>query len=511
MPRIAIAGFQHETNSIGVGRAGLGEFEMPDSWPGLLTGADVIGATRGMNIPIAGFAAAAERDPSVELIPILWCAAEPSGPVTDEAYETISGRILDGIRACGDLDGLYLDLHGAMITDGQDDGEGEILRRIRALVGDDLPVSVSLDMHANVSPDMVGLASVIGIYRTYPHLDMADTGARCLHALKRCMDGQRMSRSFRQVPYLIPLHVQTTAAEPVRSLYEAVSRVEQTPGIGAEIALGFTAADTHDTGPSIVAYAPDQTLAEEVADRLVETFLAIEGSFDCALLDPAEAVRLAMATNTGRPVVIADVQDNPGAGASSDTTSLLSALVGQEAKGAIMGLLNDPAIAERAHRCGIGATFGGALGGCSGSPGERPFDGDFRVEALSDGRCRYTGKMYGGGTANLGRSAVLRVLGNDADVRVVVTSVRNQCLDLAHFTHFGLVPSRARIVCVKSTAHFRADFEPIAETVLMVAAPGAFPSRPEDMQFRRLRAGLRLGPRCAPYQIARQPNQPAER
>lgn len=226
--------------------------------------------------------------------------------------------------------------------------------------------------------------------------------------------------------------------------------------------------------------------------------LWIEGSFDCTLLSARTAVRMAMAAKADRPVVIADVQDNPGAGASSDTTTLLSALVEQEAKGAIMGLLNDPDIAQRAHRSGIGGAFSGALGGKSGFPGQRPFDGEFRVEALSDGCCSYTGRMYGGGTANLGRSAVLRIEGGDADIRVVVTSMRNQCLDLAHFTHFGLDPSHARIVCVKSTAHFRADFEPIADTVLLVAAPGAFPSRPEEMQFRRLRAGLRLGPNCAP-------------
>ncbi len=499
MTRIAIAGFQHETNTFGLTRAAYRDFEIADSWPPLLTGMDVISGTAGINLPIAGFAAAAGDDPAVELVPILWCAAEPCSYVTDDAFERISGMLIDGLGRAGHLDGIYLDLHGAMVTETFEDGEGELLRRLRESFGEDLPIAVSLDLHANITAQMVDLATTIAIFRTYPHLDMAETGARCFPLLMSQIAGTRPCKAFRQGQFLIPLSAQYTGAEPCRSLYAALERIASAPGVTADIALGFTAADIADAGPSVVAYAPNQARADELADRLAAELAAAEAEFDCRLLTPEEAVREAMSIETGRPVVIADVQDNPGAGATSDTTGLLSALVEADAQAAVLGLLCDPEMAGRAHAKGVGAEIEGALGGRSGIAGDRPFTGRFLVETLGDGNCSYTGEMYGGATAVLGPCAVLRVLDTAADVRVVVSSLRSQCLDLALFTHIGVDPRRARIVCVKSTVHYRADFEPIAASVLSAAAPGAFPCQLADVPYRRLRPGLRLGPNGAPF------------
>lgn len=494
MTRIAIAGFQHETNTFAPGRAGMAEFEMADSWPALLTGPEVIEGTRGMNLPIAGFAAAAGEVPGITLVPILWCAAEPSGPVTDDTFDTIAGRIADGVRQAGAVDAIYLDLHGAMVTESHEDGEGALLHRLRELAGPELPVVVSLDLHANLTADMVRLASAICIYRTYPHLDMAETGARAFAALQAQLRGQRPAKAFRQVPYLVPLHAQHTGSDPVRGLYAGLDRFADGPSTYAELALGFTAADIADTGPAIVAYAPSEGEANRMADTVLADMLAVESRFDCALLSPATAVARAMAVPTGRPVVIADVQDNPGAGGTADTTGLLRALVDLGATGAILGLMHDPELAKAAHHAGAGAFITGAMGGRSGIPGDRRFIGQFRVETLSDGQCHYTGEMYGGGVATLGPSAVLRVIDGKSDIRVVVTSIRNQCLDRAQFSHLGLRPETARIVCVKSTAHFRADFEPLAREVLLVNAPGAFPCVLSDVVYKKLRPGMRLGP-----------------
>jgi len=494
MTRIAIAGFQHESNTFAPGRAGLAEFEMADSWPEMLTGTDVIEGTRGMNLPVAGFVAAAERAPGVTLMPILWCAAEPSGPVTDEAFQTIASRILDGIRRAQPVDAIYLDLHGAMVTESLQDGEGALLAMLRELVGADLPIVVSLDLHANVSADMVRGASAMCIYRTYPHLDMARTGARAFAVLRAQLAGARPAKAFRQVPYLVPLHAQHTGADPARALYAGLDRFADGHLQYAEFAFGFSAADIADAGPAVVAYAPSKTEAERMADTILDQVLAAEADFQCALLSPDAAVARAIAAAPGRPVVIADVQDNPGAGGTSDTTGILRALVEQGATGAILGLMHDPDLALEAHRAGTGAVISGAMGGRSDVAGDRPFEGAFRVEALSDGLCRYTGEMYGGGTATLGPSAVLQVTAGGSDIRVVVNSIRNQCLDRAQFTHFGLRPEAARIICVKSTAHFRADFEPLAQEILLVEAPGAFPCVLPNVAFRRLRPGVRLGP-----------------
>jgi microcystin degradation protein MlrC len=245
VPRIAIAGFQHETNSFATTIAGLAEFEMADAWPPLLRGADVISGTHGMNLPIAGFAGAAASRPDVTLVPILWCSAEPNGPVTRAAFDTIAAEILDGLRAARPLDGIYLDLHGAMITETHFDGEGALLRMIRAEVGPDLPIAISLDLHANLTQTMVDLANSIAIFRTYPHLDMAETGARCLPRLLDHIAGWRPEKAFRQCPYLIPLHAQFTGADPARALYARATD-------GAELAMGFTGADMRDTGPSVL-------------------------------------------------------------------------------------------------------------------------------------------------------------------------------------------------------------------------------------------------------------------
>ncbi|MEL7347415.1 MAG: M81 family metallopeptidase, partial [Pseudomonadota bacterium] len=323
MTRIAIAGFQHETNTFSAVPTRYQDFLIADSWPPLLEGEAVLAGTAGMNLPIAGFAAAAAAQRDLTLIPILWCAAEPAGRVQDAAFDRIAARILAGLKAAGPIDALYLDLHGAMVTESAEDGEGLLLARLRAHLGPAVPIVVSLDLHANITPAMVALADQIAIFRTYPHLDMAATGARCLSLLLALLAGHRPAKAFRQAPYLIPLSAQFTGAAPFEGLYARLSGITAA-GESADIALGFTAADIPDTGPSVVAYAPSATRAAEIADDLMAAILAIEETIDAGLLSPEDAVARAMAASTGAgPVVLADVQDNPGGGASSDSTGLL--------------------------------------------------------------------------------------------------------------------------------------------------------------------------------------------
>ncbi|CUK18208.1 hypothetical protein RUE5091_04223 [Ruegeria denitrificans] len=469
--RIAIAGFQHETNCFGVTKAGLHEFEMADSWPGMLHDGQVISDTEGMNLPIAGFAAAA-KEVGFEVIPVLWCSAEPSAHVTDHAFETICEMMLNGIRDAGHIDGVYLDLHGAMVTESFADGEGEILRRVREAVGPEVPVVASLDLHANVSSEMVEHADYLSIFRTYPHLDMAETGARCVPILQRLIAGETLSKAFQPVPYLIPLHAQHTGSALFNEIYQMPVRFERQE-ILAEIALGFTAADFPDTGPSCVVYASTAQKAAAVAEEIVTLFISRETDLDCSMLSLVEAVSTCRQKRK-KPVVLADVQDNAGAGGTSDTTGLLAALIEGGTKNVLMGLFHDPESAKQAHEAGEGALVELAIGAKSGLAGQISVRAEFEVLALGDGTCRYTGEMYGGGVATLGKTAALRLVGQEAEIDLVVTSLRNQCLDRAHFTHIGLTPESYSVICVKSTAHFRADFEPIARDVFAVSSPGAF-------------------------------------
>ena len=495
MARIAIGGFQHETNTFASEMAPLAEFERHDGWPGLTRGDGLFDAVAGINLPIAGFIEAA-RPAGHDLIPLLWCSAEPSSYVTRDAFERITAMLCEDLAAKRPLDGVYLDLHGAMVVEHFEDGEGETLRRVREVLGEDIPICVSLDLHANVTEAMVALATSLSIFRTYPHVDMAATGARAGAMLERALTGMRFAKAFRKAPFLVPLPDQCTDFEPNRSLYNRVVALERDGAAGVDLALGFPPADIMECGLAVVAYDPDPAAAEAAADSLFGELLAAESSFESPLFDADTAVRRAIEHNGSRPgpVVLADAQDNPGAGGSSDTVGLLDALVRNRARGAVLAIIDDREVAARAHDVGVGASFEAGLGGKSGQAGQAPYAGRFRVEALGDGRFTCYGEMYRGTKTELGPMALLRIEDENSEVRVIVGASRFQCLDQAVFRHLGVEPAEQSILAVKSTVHFRADFGPIAAEVLVVVSPGANPCRLAGVDYKRLRRGVRLGP-----------------
>jgi microcystin degradation protein MlrC len=494
MPRIAIAGFQHETNTFAPFPTAYEDFEKADGWPGLTRGDDILEVFPGLTIPIGGFIRAAA---DWTLLPLVWASAEPAAAVSDEAFERIAGMICDGLAGAGGLDGVYLDLHGAMVAESFEDGEGELLRRVRAVVGPDLPVVASLDFHANLTAAMVEQASALAIFRTYPHIDMPETAVRARHLLARLLEtGRPFEKAWRQFPFLVPLSSQATTMPPLDRIYAGLGEMPE-PGVASvDIAMGFPPADIYDSGGAAVVYGEDPAVVGAALDRLYDSVCAAEPALEDRLLDESEAVRGAqrIVAESGGPVVLADVQDNPGAGGSSDTTGLLKALVEQEARGAALAALWDPKAAARAHAAGPEAELRLALGGRYAEAGGGPFDAHFLVERVTDGRFTCTGEMYAGSEATLGRMALLRVLAPGTEVRVIVSSERFQSLDLAVFRHMGIEPTEQNILAVKSTVHFLADFAPIASEVLFVDSPGAHPCRLDRVTYSRLRPGVRLGP-----------------
>jgi microcystin degradation protein MlrC len=490
-PRVAIGGFMHETNTFGPSKAGLEAFVEGGGWPSLSEGPALIDATRNVNMGICGFVEAAEAQ-GWDTVPTLWCAASPSAHVTENAFETITNRIVEGIRSAGRLDGVYLDLHGAMVAEHVDDGEGEILTRVRDVIGPDVPLVASLDLHANATRRMFDMADALIAYRTYPHVDMAEIGRRSALYLRKLMSGERDAKAFRQVPFLIPIAWQCTSMEPGRSLYARLPALEER-GIGAaSLLMGFPAADFADCGPSIVVYAPSQEVADETADDLLRAVAEQESAFSGRVYSPREGMLQAMklADSASRPVVIADTQDNPGAGGVSDTTGMLRALVEADAQRAAIGAIVDPLAAIRAHEAGIGARVRLSLGGKSGIKGDAPLEADYVVESLSDGHLTASGPFYGGARMQLGPSACLRLGG----VRIVVASRKAQIADQEMYRFVGIEPTQQAILVNKSSVHFRADFESIAEAVLVCAAPGPMPVDPAALPFTRLRKGMRLSP-----------------
>lgn len=492
MTRIAVGGFLHETNTFAPTRARYDDFVHGGGWPRMTVGSDVLKVMRRINVGLAGFIEAAEAQ-RWEPVPTIFAAATPSAHVTRDAFERIAKVMVDGIAAAGSLDGVYLDLHGAMVTEHFDDGEGELLARVRKVIGSELPLVVSLDLHANVSAAMIAQADALIAYRTYPHVDMADTGrAAARHLARLLRTKQRFAKAFRQLPFLIPISWQCNSDFPANRIYEKLARLESDQVPTLSFAPGFPAADFADCGPSVFAYGATQVDADAAADAVAALIESHETDFDGKIYSPDEGVTHAMelAKTATKPIVIADTQDNPGAGGDSDTTGMLRALVRNNATRAAIGAIFDPQSAKAAHAAGVGASVTLALGGKSGVPGDSPYKETFVVEKLSDGKFVAPGPYFGGRNMDMGASAALRI----GDVRVVVASHKAQLADQAMYRYVGIEPTEQKILVNKSSVHFRADFEPIAERLLICAAPGAMPADPASLPWTRLRPGIRLKP-----------------
>jgi microcystin degradation protein MlrC len=393
------------------------------------------------------------------------------------------------------VDGVYLDLHGAMVSERYDDGEGELLRRVREAVGPRVPIAASLDLHANVTRAMVERADALVAYRTYPHVDMADTGARAARLLDQMLrSGERLHGAFHTLDYLTGLPSQCSFIEPCRTIYQEMSRLEEKHAATLSFTPGFPMADFAECGMAVFGYGLDARKVPAAVEELRGRVADAEKDFALELYDAREAVRRARGRGAiGAPVVLADTQDNPGAGGNGDTTGLLRALVEQNAQDAVFGMLIDPASATRAHQAGRNANAFFSLGGFSGIPGDSPFEGEFTVERLGDGRFTCTGPMFKGFRMTLGPMALLRSRAAPG-VRVVLASRKCQTADQEKFRHLGIEPRQSRILALKSSVHFRADFEPIAKEVLVVKSPGPALADPAEFAWTKLRRSVRLRP-----------------
>src|SRR5215471_4736949 len=500
MTRIAVGGFLHETNTFAPTKATYDAFVHGGGWPSMALGTDVLKVMRKINVGLAGFVDAADEN-GWELVPTISCAASPSAHVTKDAFERIVKVMVDGIRAAGPIDAVYLDLHGAMVTEHLDDGEGEILARVRRVIGKDLPLVASLDLHANVTAEMVAHADALIAYRTYPHVDMAETGrASARHLALLLKTKQRLAKAFRQSPFLIPISWQCTNDQPAKSIYRKVAALQNDAVPTLSFAFGFPAADFVHCGPSIIAYGRTQADADAAADAIAALVESHEDDFDGKIYSPDEGVRHAMdlAKTATKPIVIADTQDNPGAGGDSDTTGMLRALVRNNAQRAATGVMHDAQAARAAHEAGVGNSVTLALGGKSGIAGDAPYKETFVVEKLHDGNFLAPGPFYGGRMMKMGPSACLRI----GDVRVVVASHKAQLADQAMYRYVGIEPTEQAILVNKSSVHFRADFEPIAAKLLICAAPGAMPADTASLAWKRLRPGIRIKPNGPAFALA---------
>ena len=486
---ILVAGFQHETNTFAPTVASYESFVRGEDFPGLVRGEAVFGLLN-VNLPASGFINFVRAE-GHGVTPVIWAGAGASAHVTTEAYERIAGEIVEAAKTAL-FDAIYLDLHGAMVAQHLDDGEGELLARIRAVVGSGMKIVVSLDSHANVTQQILSLADGVVAYRTYPHIDMADTGRRAGELLLALMRAGRAAHLVaRRVPFLIPVNSMSTMMQPARGVYDLLEELE--PGVlSLSFAPGFPAADFAECGPVVWGYGFDEAATAQAVEALFSRVCTPEAQWAVRFDEPDAAVLHAMriAQAASKPVIIADTQDNPGVGGDSNTTGMLRALLRHGAQGAAIGLICDPAAAAAAHRAGVGARIDIALGGCPQVPGDEPLCASFEVEALSDGKFVYGGPMMNGKASDLGLMAQLRIGG----VRVAVSSAKAQLLDRNMYRTVGIEPADMKILVNKSSVHFRADFAPIAQEILVARAPGPFIADPAELPWKKLAPGMRLAP-----------------
>ncbi len=491
MARFALAGFLHETNTFAPGLTPFEAFtKSVGDETGMRRGEQILEFKRkAMAVCPSGFLRRTEAL-GHEVVPLVWAQTEPSGTVTDDAFERITKMILDGLTEKGTFDGVYLDLHGAMVTQNYEDAETEIGRRVRNVIGD-IPLVASLDLHGNITQECVDIFSALIGYRTYPHVDIYETGERCADMLDYLMHHPPLQKAFRKPSIILPPSRMSTLTEPCLSIYPVLERFEkENKVVSATIMHGFPSSDIYEVGPAIWAYATTRPTAEEAVSQLEKTLLDHEDELAVQMLDSDRAALQAIqiSAHTNKPVILADVQDNPGGGSSSDTVWILDALVRHHAQEAAIGLLFDPESAAAAYAAGRGAQITIDLGG-KRLPGHKPYHGTFSVEEIFEGEFELTGPYSRGLIGNLGKMAQLRIGG----VRIVVVSGRTQANDQAYFRVVGIEPKEMKILVLKSTNHYRADFQPIASEILVVEAPGAIIEDPAKVPYTRIRPGVRLG------------------
>ena len=502
---IFVAGFHHETNTFAPSPADWAAFTCGAGYPTYSRGDSMLAKMAPTPSALGGFAQAAAGF-GWSLVPSVWAGAMPSNRVTTDAFERICGAIVVDLER-GGFEAIFLDLHGAAVAECADDAEGELLARMRAVVGARMPIVASLDLHANVTDRMLRLTNAMTAYRTYPHIDMRATGQRAAQMLATRLGPAAPARLMHahRVPFLLPLNAQCTLMEPARSVIALIDRLEAQHDVELNFSMGFSAADFEECGPVLFGYGADARVVREAVEELHRCVAVTQrGGWSVSLhtADAAVAQAIALASHAAAaagPVVIADTQDNPGAGGDANTTGLLRALLqanaGARLQGRVaLGLLFDPDAALAACRAGVGTTLplrlGRAVPTWTGALTEPAVEADAHVLAVSDGELPLFGPMTAGMTAHLGACACVEVQG----IRVLLSSAKMQMLDLDLFRFLGVEPAQMQLLVVKSSVHFRAAFAPIAAHILVAKAPGPMAADPGDLPWTRLPAGMATRP-----------------
>ena len=469
MKRVLTGRFMHETNTFSIVKTDLALWRRRD----FHTENEIPSVFRGTRSALGATFEAADKYGWTLIHPVS-ANANPSGLVTDDAFETIGGMILGAAERQGPIDGVLFHLHGAMVTESHEDGEGELLERLRGIVGPDVPIVVTLDLHANVTQKMADNASALIAFRTYPHIDMYERAWQGAELLEAAMQGKIKPRTIiARRPMLHGLDWGRTQKGPMAELIERGEKLEHAGEVLAvSVCAGFALANIRDVGPSVTVTfdelggvgtgPPPQEIAETFMDHAWE----MRDYSTVHMLSVAAAVARAREGKKGdKPLVVADFTDNPGGGGYGDATAFLKGLVEAGVEGVAFHAICDPQAVQDGIRAGIGATATLTIGGKTDPRmGGGPLTLTGEIVCLTNGKFIAHGPMGGGVERNYGPSMVFRVGGID----IIVITNNGQATDLGQLTSLGVDPTRYPTVAVKSMQHFRAAFEPIAREVVLV-------------------------------------------
>jgi microcystin degradation protein MlrC len=480
--KFLIAMMKHETNTFSPIPTDLQRFR---DW-GLHEGPAVVRAYKGTNHPTAAYLDLAEESGADVVTPIA-AEAMPSGYVQREAYEYMSGRILDAL-AEGGFDAAFLDLHGAMVPEGEIDGEGPLLARMREMVPG-LPIAVTFDMHGNMTQQIIDNATVINGYKVYPHTDMYDAGLRAGRVLMRALKGEADPViAWGPLPLLAQTLRMGTADEPMKTMQEMCRKEERDPAIlCASVFGGFPMADIPDAGLSAVVVADrDRTKADAAVGRLLDAAWLRKADFVYRHEPLAQAVARAKQLSDG-PTILLDHADNVGSGGTSDDMTVIAEVLRQGLEDVAVGAVWDPAAVKQMMAAGVGAQITLDLGGKTDMPSigvkGRPLRLTGKVRRLSDGEWTVRGPMYTGTRVTTGPTALFETGG----LSIVVTSLHHEPWDLGIFTAIGIDPHHCRYLLLKSRIHYRAGFAPLAKATITLDGVGVTTSDNSLLKFERIR------------------------
>jgi microcystin degradation protein MlrC len=479
--RVLTGEFAHETNTFSVVPTTIENFRRRV----FLRGNEIPAQRRGTHSAFGATFEAADNY-GWTLVHPLAASANPSGMIIKETFEMLCSMLLDSAEG---IDGALLHLHGAMVAEGYEDGEGEILRRLRMTVGPNVPVVVTLDLHGNITEQMATNASALIAVRTYPHVDYYERAGQGAELLQKAMEGKIRPRTvIARRPMLRGLNGGRTQVGPMRELIDRGEALERAgKALVVSVCAGFTAADIHDVGPSVtVTTDGDDPSAKAVAEEFMDYTWQTRDYVSVTNRSIAEAVQCAKEGEGkhDRPLVMADVTDNPGSGHYGDSTDLLRAMIAADLQNAAFYAIFDPQAVQDAIAIGVGRQGIITLGGRHDpQAGGGPLTVTAHVVSLTDGKFQTFGPMGGGVWRDYGPSALLRMGG----IEIAVITNNGQATDTAQLASLGCDPTRKDTVAVKSNHHFRAAFEPLSREVITVDGGGLGSMILRTMAYKKVR------------------------